>query len=291
VKIVDFGVAKLTALEGPAARSAGLTATGTMVGTPYYMSPEQAFGEKDIDARSDLWAVGVILYECLTGRRPTEADNMGQVLKLLAHMTFPPIERVAPDIEPRIASLVGRLLCERERRIGSAAEVRRELLSIVADPSRAPDLPHVVVSAGMSFEDSRKEALSTTTSAATTLRRTSAPQQRWPAAFGVVIAIGAAIGLAALLSRNPSRSSVAPPASAAEPPIVAASVVHSAAASSPSSSTTADAVPLPATAPRTAGSPRTSSSVPRQVASASASGAGHGAGPADPTKLMTVPPF
>ncbi len=135
VKIVDFGVAKLTATEGPAARSAGLTETGALVGTPFYMSPEQAFGEKNIDARADLWAVGVILYECLTGLRPTEAENMGQVLKILAHLSFPPIERTAPDLPPELASLVGALLCERDGRRKSAAEVRHELLEIGATSS------------------------------------------------------------------------------------------------------------------------------------------------------------
>jgi serine/threonine-protein kinase len=93
------------------------------------MSPEQAFGEKNIDARADLWAVGVILYECLSGRRPTEAENMGQVLKILAHLSFPPIERAAPNLPAGLAPLVAALLCERDRRMKTAAEVRHELLA------------------------------------------------------------------------------------------------------------------------------------------------------------------
>ena len=66
-KVLDFGVAKIeaTQLDG-----SGHTRTGSLLGTPYYMSPEQAQGNKHIDARSDLWALGVIAFECLLGRRP-----------------------------------------------------------------------------------------------------------------------------------------------------------------------------------------------------------------------------
>ncbi len=136
VKIVDFGVAKLTALDGPAAQSAGMTDTGALVGTPYYMSPEQAFGEKDVDARADLWAVGVILYECLAAKRPTEADNVGQVLKTLAHMSFPALETVAPSVPPSLAALVAGLLKERSQRIATAEEAKRRLAeALSAQPS------------------------------------------------------------------------------------------------------------------------------------------------------------
>jgi eukaryotic-like serine/threonine-protein kinase len=135
VKIVDFGVAKLTAIDGPAAKTAGLTDTGALVGTPYYMAPEQAFGEKDLDPRADLWAVGIIFYECLTGSRPTEASNVGQVLKLLAHLSFPNIREVKPDVPESAAALVDALLCERERRVQTAGELRERLESLASQSS------------------------------------------------------------------------------------------------------------------------------------------------------------
>src|SRR5690606_6611039 len=83
VKLLDFGVAKL--LTAHFADSAGLTKSGTLVGTPYYMAPEQAFGASDLDQRADLWAVGVMLYEALVGERPVRGENVGQVLHQLAH--------------------------------------------------------------------------------------------------------------------------------------------------------------------------------------------------------------
>src|SRR5690606_1209050 len=66
-KVLDFGVAKVeaTQLDGE-----GHTRTGSLLGTPYYMSPEQAQGNKDVDSRSPLWALGVIAFECMTGKRP-----------------------------------------------------------------------------------------------------------------------------------------------------------------------------------------------------------------------------
>ncbi|MFW5739667.1 MAG: serine/threonine-protein kinase [Myxococcota bacterium] len=75
VKILDFGVAK--AVGGV---SLARTGTGVVLGTPYYMSPEQAQGEKRIDHRTDLWALGVITFEAIVGRRPFEATNLGDLL-------------------------------------------------------------------------------------------------------------------------------------------------------------------------------------------------------------------
>jgi serine/threonine protein kinase len=75
VKILDFGVAKsAAALDG------GNTKTGAMLGTPYYMSPEQAQGIKSVDARSDLWSLAVIVFQCLTGRLPFESAALGDLL-------------------------------------------------------------------------------------------------------------------------------------------------------------------------------------------------------------------
>ena len=75
VKILDFGVAKsAAALDG------GNTKTGAMLGTPYYMSPEQAQGIKSVDARSDLWSLAVIVFQCLTGRLPFESEALGDLL-------------------------------------------------------------------------------------------------------------------------------------------------------------------------------------------------------------------
>ncbi len=110
VKVLDFGVAKLTATEGDAARTAALTQTGELVGTPYYMSPEQTFGEPDVDHRTDLWAFGVILYECLTGKRPFEGTNLGQVLKSVTRGDYRHLDTVRDDVPEEVSAMVSSLL-------------------------------------------------------------------------------------------------------------------------------------------------------------------------------------
>jgi serine/threonine-protein kinase len=98
VKILDFGVAKQTgqAIDG------SNTKTGAMLGTPYYMSPEQAQGIKAVDGRSDLWSMGVIVYQCLTGRLPFESEALGDLLfKIFTHEAALPTQLNA-DLPPGI---------------------------------------------------------------------------------------------------------------------------------------------------------------------------------------------
>jgi serine/threonine-protein kinase len=107
VRVLDFGAAKLTALAGDAALSGQLTRTGDMIGTPFYMSPEQAFGEPDIDGRADIWSLGVILFVCLSGKKPFAGDGHGQLLKRLLSDEAPPLD---PDLPDDVRELVRRML-------------------------------------------------------------------------------------------------------------------------------------------------------------------------------------
>jgi serine/threonine-protein kinase len=103
VKILDFGIAKVSGSDG----ATSLTRTGAIFGTPFYMSPEQALG-KSIDFRSDLYSVGVIMYEVFTGRVPFEAESfMGILTKHVTSQPLPPTEiaperQIAPEIEAAI---------------------------------------------------------------------------------------------------------------------------------------------------------------------------------------------
>jgi serine/threonine protein kinase len=114
VRVLDFGIAKILPGDRPVGLPMSLTQTGAILGTPFYMAPEQIFGEKNVDARADVWSLGVILYECLSGRRPLECENFGQILRVLAIGNFPPLLQIASDVPEEIAHVVDRML-QRER--------------------------------------------------------------------------------------------------------------------------------------------------------------------------------
>jgi len=139
VRVLDFGLAKLSTSLPLDSLAGDLTESGAMLGTPYYMSPEQAFGERDIDERADVWSLGVILYQCLSGVRPTEAANIGQILKRVMKNDIAPLQAVAPDVSPTLASLVMKMLGDRAER-PALAEVESVLASrpTVAAPERSP---------------------------------------------------------------------------------------------------------------------------------------------------------
>ena len=79
-KVLDFGIAKSNVFNLNGAESSPQTQTGALLGTPYYMSPEQATGSKDVDSRSDLWALAVIAFECIIGKRPFQSDSLGDLV-------------------------------------------------------------------------------------------------------------------------------------------------------------------------------------------------------------------
>jgi serine/threonine-protein kinase len=134
VKVLDFGIAKLTALDGEAMRSTGIT-TGAVLGTPAYMAPEQVFAEKDLDHRADIWALGIIFYECLSGVCPTEGDNVGQVLKHVVARPFEALSQIVPDLPEELSHLIARMLArDRSQRPVDLHEVLEVLEPFAGTP-------------------------------------------------------------------------------------------------------------------------------------------------------------
>ncbi len=122
VKVLDFGIAKVLA-PGHDARS--LTRTGAMIGTLYYMAPEQVFADGDIDGRADVWALGVLLFECLVGQRPTEGQGAGQVLKRITTVPMPRLAQELALCPPELDALCARMLSRARSARPDPAEILR----------------------------------------------------------------------------------------------------------------------------------------------------------------------
>jgi serine/threonine-protein kinase len=137
IKVLDFGISKLTHELSLDATS--MTASRTIVGTPLYMSPEQARAVRDVDARSDLWSVGVILYELLTGDSPFRRASLAETLAaILTHEPPSPSSRRA-GVARALDNVVARCLQkDPKRRIGSARELREALDEAMKPPRTSP---------------------------------------------------------------------------------------------------------------------------------------------------------
>ncbi len=126
IKVLDFGVSKITAPDG--AGTLHSTSTGSMLGSPLYMSPEQLRSARDVDARSDLWALGATLHELLTGLVPFPAESiMDLCLKVTGESPIP-VHQIQPDVPEALAEIVMRCL-ERDpqKRFQTARELRTAL--------------------------------------------------------------------------------------------------------------------------------------------------------------------
>jgi serine/threonine-protein kinase len=152
VKVLDFGVSKLLREEEGTGPSPLVTREGAVMGTPMYMSPEQAQGMK-VDARTDVWSLGAVLYEALAGRTAfSHRDTYEQMIVQIVTGRPPPLAEVAPWVPAEIARVVERALThDLDARLADAATFARELAQAakLPSPSRAssPSLPAPVAPA------------------------------------------------------------------------------------------------------------------------------------------------
>jgi len=132
LKILDFGIAKET---GPTLLAKGPN-TGQIIGSPHYMSPEAVRGARDIDFRSDLWSLGVIVFQCVTGRLPFPSENIGDVMGMILADPLPLATDVAPDLPVEIDAFFERALCrDRSKRFQSAREMAEHFAEAIGAPT------------------------------------------------------------------------------------------------------------------------------------------------------------
>ena len=289
VKLLDFGIAKLTALASAIRHTSALTQTGSVLGTPMYMAPEQVFGEKGIDHRADFWSLGIVIYECLTGECPIQGDNVGQLFKSISQRDFPPIAKRVPDLPPGLAELIDSMLSIKpEDRPDSAREIAQSVafhtgltLPAIAEPRWLPG-------------SRRRVARTTDPMAATEVH----PSVRKPLGR-LVVATGAAIVVSVLaavtwrLTATPVSAEPAPIASVPLPSQTQATATTASAFVVVSSPPSAIAEPtVQRTVATNATPPANSARAVSRVSSATASSASAPANPKQgPGGIEVAPPY
>src|SRR5262249_7530955 len=129
VKILDFGIAKIQQTPKRDDEATEITRTGSMLGSPHYMSPEQVKGLRTIDHRADIWSLGVVLYKLLAGRTPhQDIETTGQIMLAICTEKPCPLQQYAPWVAPELAAVVHRALrMNPDERFSSMMEMRRAL--------------------------------------------------------------------------------------------------------------------------------------------------------------------
>ena len=207
VKVVDFGISKAVKPGGDeGGEGYRLTHTGLLLGTPLYMSPEQARGEEDLDHRVDIWALGVLLYECLTGEVPFRANNyLGIISQVLTHKPTPP-SKLRPELglSDAVEAVVMRAMeKDRSLRYQTMADLERDLERLLAGDQNVGFVPRAGA-AGMPV---------------------SAAPKRWPLlTMGGLVLVAAAI-VVAWPAKPPPAPAVTPAPAATPPPPASAPVI------------------------------------------------------------------
>jgi eukaryotic-like serine/threonine-protein kinase len=135
-RVLDFGISKETSSEH---FDYVKTSTGAVLGSPAYMSPEQARGELDIDARTDIWALGVIMYEALTGRIPFDASNYNALMVAIITEGHTPVVELAPEVPLELSALIDQCLEKnRNKRIKTSGELANRLERIYSRLTQTP---------------------------------------------------------------------------------------------------------------------------------------------------------
>jgi serine/threonine-protein kinase len=266
LKVLDFGISKMSAKRTTSGGVGELTEVGDKFGTPVYMSPEQLLASGNVDARTDVWAIGVVLYELLTGALPFDGDSLPELVTAILHRPPRSLLLARPYLPTRLQTIIEQCLTKDvESRFQNVAELAQELRPFAgaAGGERIEQVVRVILGAGdkvrmstpspaTSSVDALREALTLTVPAERSVATTGSGVASWMpmSAFKkgaghdrrrlfVVAGAGAVAAALAIAALTGARSS---PATAAEH---AAAVPAAASALPPQSATAAELPPAP----------------------------------------------
>jgi hypothetical protein len=258
VKVLDFGISKVTSDTGD---DPALTKAAAMMGSPSYMSPEQMVAAGSVDVRTDVWALGVVLYELLTGKLPFVAPTMPELVGKILQSGYVPVADLRPDVPPGLQATIDRCLQkERAQRHANIADLAAGLVPF--GPPRS-DLSLERISHVLGLARGVDETISASLAPAglvavqtfsPVVTETAAPRRRllWlvPA---VLLLVAAALGSLLVLTHRPpsppvSAATVAEtvPSPAVQPPAAVVATAQPAPAVVATAETTAAVAPLPA---------------------------------------------
>jgi len=276
VKLLDFGIAK--GVELPNVDSG--TKTGSMIGSPFYMSPEQILGSKGIDHRSDLWSVGVVAYEALTGRKPFDAETMGGLAIKIHSEPLPVPSAVRPDLPAPVDAWFARA-CARNpsERFTTTRELAEELARAAGGQMpRSLQPPRITTGSGSRrAPDPEENAVTLAAGAATDAGVVHTPR---PSRSRNLLLLGGIVLVAAPVAFLAASSLVKKPdAHAVSSDSASAGAVQLASAKAPSN--VASSVPLPDSPPGAVSSPSPAvvTASPATSTTTSAPRPGHGRPP------------
>ena len=233
VKVLDFGVSKILATPNAPRSPSTLTQSGQIFGSPSYMAPEQLRSATDVDARADIWSLGVVLYELITGRLPFPTRSMADMMAAIVRDPPLPLAQVLPDAPDALEDIVARCLeKEPQDRFTSVAELARALapfapeketlvarIERISGKNAAGGVPSIAAPTSVRVKASdlvegstarrraRVEAppdLTGESSLSRSLRGARAPSSSGRSRWGIVIAtaLAATLGLSVMLSRR-----------------------------------------------------------------------------------------
>ncbi len=146
VKLLDFGIAKLSDAQlDNLGHDTTLTKAGALLGSPVYMSPEQARGKREIDHRADVWSLGVVLYRMVTGQVPFPDLPLGELLMSICATPVPPVQDVAPWVSPELAEVIHRALrLDPQERYEKVSDFEKALSALVPRVTLSADQLHAL---------------------------------------------------------------------------------------------------------------------------------------------------